>query len=752
MNQAKTMFIVMFASLLVFAHSSAQAQAKFMSKANGAWESASTWTMLAGTDSDGIPDANDTVLVTGGFTVSLSGTSDACALLTIDAGSSVALTGSGNLTVNANPGTATINGTLILSGSGTLRKSGTGTRTLVVGSAGKVTISGSAPTPVFDVYSLSPTSTFEYTASANQTVQSGIVFGNLTLGGSGMKQVAPIPSDTTFRSEGTLTVATGVTFDVSTDILYIFFDGNVVIYGTLDASVGITVVVVNGAQWLNYGTYLSSVTPGFGHEPTTTFNGTVVGGSPQSQFFYDLVVNGSMTALSNFTIQRNVTISAGSTFNGGSGLTHSVGGSWTNNGTFNYGTSTILFNGTSNQNIGASTFGSVVMNDSAGFRLTGDVAIASGSTLTLSAGNIATGAFALRINSTDPGALVLGSNSITGTVTRAIAPAGTGTYNFFNANAFVIPGGTGNPSAITATVYPGINPPNLPSPTDTAISAKRYYAISAAGIGTGFLYTMRLPYAQSEVRGDESHYTMWKNDGSGWFNVLLSGPPDTVNNFVQQSGLTGFSNWMIAQDNGALPIQLASFSCTLDPGENGVLLSWVTVSEIRNYGFFVQRSATPTDGFVDLPESFKPGNGTTVNRNVYSWSDKNVPTGVYYYRLRQIDLDGAVHLTEAKEVNVAATTGVGDDKTPVAFALHQNYPNPFNPSTRIMFSVEDARYTTLKVYNVSGQEVASLFSGVAQPGTQYTVIFDGSNKPSGAYFCRLTNGDKTSLKRMILVK
>jgi hypothetical protein len=125
---------------------------------------------------------------------------------------------------------------------------------------------------------------------------------------------------------------------------------------------------------------------------------------------------------------------------------------------------------------------------------------------------------------------------------------------------------------------------------------------------------------------------------------------------------------------------------------------------------------------------------------------------VYYYRLRQIDLDGAVHLTEAKEVNVAATTGVGDDKTPVAFALHQNYPNPFNPSTRIMFSVEDARYTTLKVYNVSGQEVASLFSGVAQPGTQYTVIFDGSNKPSGAYFCRLTNGDKTSLKRMILVK
>ncbi len=751
MNQAKTMFVVMFASLLVFAHSSAQAQAKFMSKANGAWESASTWTMLAGSDSDGIPDANDTVLVTGGFTVSLSGTSDACALLTIDAGSTVALTGSGNLTVNANPGTATINGTLILSGSGTLRKSGTGTRTLVVGSAGKVTISGSAPTPVFDVYSLSPTSTFEYTASANQTVQSGIVFGNLTLGGSGTKQVAPIPTDTTFRSEGTLTVATGVTFDVSTDILYIFFDGNVVIYGTLDASVGITVVVVNGAQWLNYGTYLSSVTPGFGHEPTTTFNGTVVGGSPQSQFFYDLVVNGSMTALSNFTIQRNVTISAGSTFNGGSGLTHSVGGSWTNNGTFNYGTSTILFNGTSNQNIGASTFGSVVMNDSAGFRLTGDVAIASGSTLTLSAGNIATGAFALRINSTDPGALVLGSNSITGTVTRAIAPAGTGTYNFFNANAFVIPGGTGNPSAITATVYPGINPPNLPSPTDTAISAKRYYAISAAGIGTGFLYTMRLPYAQSEVRGDESHYTMWKNDGSGWFNVLLSGPPDTVNNFVQQSGLTGFSNWMIAQDNGALPIQLASFSCTLDPGENGVLLSWVTVSEIRNYGFFVQRSATPTDGFVDLPESFKPGNGTTVNRNVYSWSDKNVPTGVYYYRLRQIDLDGAVHLTEAKEVNVAATTGVGDDKTPVAFALHQNYPNPFNPSTTIRYGLPQRSTVSLTVFNALGQRVRQLVNEEQEAG-YHEVKFDGTGLASGVYFYRLRAGGFVETKKFLFLQ
>jgi len=87
--------------------------------------------------------------------------------------------------------------------------------------------------------------------------------------------------------------------------------------GRSDASVGITVVVVNGAQWLNYVHIFPALTPGFGPEPTTTFNGTVVGGSPQSQFFYDLVVNGSMTALSNFTIQRNVTISAGSTFNGG---------------------------------------------------------------------------------------------------------------------------------------------------------------------------------------------------------------------------------------------------------------------------------------------------------------------------------------------------------------------------------------------------------------------------------------------------
>jgi hypothetical protein len=89
---------------------------------------------------------------------------------------------------------------------------------------------------------------------------------------------------------------------------------------------------------------------------------------------------------------------------------------------------------------------------------------------------------------------------------------------------------------------------------------------------------------------------------------------------------------------------------------------------------------------------------------------------------------------------------------PVSFSLAQNYPNPFNPTTRIGFTVEKPGYATLKVYDILGDEIATLYAGTAQPGIQYTVSFDGSAVANGAYFYRLVSGDKTSLKKMLLVK
>jgi photosystem II stability/assembly factor-like uncharacterized protein len=88
---------------------------------------------------------------------------------------------------------------------------------------------------------------------------------------------------------------------------------------------------------------------------------------------------------------------------------------------------------------------------------------------------------------------------------------------------------------------------------------------------------------------------------------------------------------------------------------------------------------------------------------------------------------------------------------PSRFTLSQNYPNPFNPTTSILYTVSSREYTTLTVYNVLGQKVATLVDEEKAPGS-YTATFDGSKLPSGIYLYRLQAGNFTQTKKMVLVK
>jgi hypothetical protein len=90
-------------------------------------------------------------------------------------------------------------------------------------------------------------------------------------------------------------------------------------------------------------------------------------------------------------------------------------------------------------------------------------------------------------------------------------------------------------------------------------------------------------------------------------------------------------------------------------------------------------------------------------------------------------------------------------KIPKNFELEQNYPNPFNPITQIEYSVPENSYLTLKVYNILGQGVATLFEGTRQPG-KYTAVFDGSLLASGVYLCRMSANGYTDVRRLVLLK
>jgi hypothetical protein len=92
-----------------------------------------------------------------------------------------------------------------------------------------------------------------------------------------------------------------------------------------------------------------------------------------------------------------------------------------------------------------------------------------------------------------------------------------------------------------------------------------------------------------------------------------------------------------------------------------------------------------------------------------------------------------------------------EDLVPMVYELGQNYPNPFNPSTTIRFSIPEAGLVTLKVYNLLGQEVATLLNNEQASGV-YEATFDASKLSSGIYFYTLEAKNFTSTKKMVLLK
>lgn len=113
------------------------------------------------------------------------------------------------------------------------------------------------------------------------------------------------------------------------------------------------------------------------------------------------------------------------------------------------------------------------------------------------------------------------------------------------------------------------------------------------------------------------------------------------------------------------------------------------------------------------------------------------------------------HLYLYHLLQVAATSGIsgmaGDNNTPDNFQLSQNFPNPFNPVTTIHYEIQNPCKVQLKIYDVLGREIKTIVNIYQNPG-KYSVTFNGDNLPSGIYLYQLNTGDKSSIKKMMLLK
>jgi hypothetical protein len=198
--------------------------------------------------------------------------------------------------------------------------------------------------------------------------------------------------------------------------------------------------------------------------------------------------------------------------------------------------------------------------------------------------------------------------------------------------------------------------------------------------------------------------------------------------------------------SGTLPVELLYF--VGEAFEDSIQLRWATATEINNYGFEVQRTQTFTDwlllGFVE-------GHGTSNSNKYYSFPDTLIlPDQIYFYRLKQIDNDGAFKYTDTIQIN--SLTNIEEEiQFFHSFSLDQNYPNPFNPLTRINFSIPNYGKVKLILYDIAGNEVITLIDQELSSG-YHSVNFNAANLSSGIYLYRLTMNNFSASRKLLLLK
>ena len=239
-----------------------------------------------------------------------------------------------------------------------------------------------------------------------------------------------------------------------------------------------------------------------------------------------------------------------------------------------------------------------------------------------------------------------------------------------------------------------------------------------------------------------------ENSGIAWRKSPSVSPTQITD--ITHSDITSLGNFV---DPGTypLPVELSSFIASVNI--NNVNLNWKTATEVNNNGFEVQRAVVRGQGSeIGSQKSeagsqwekigFMSGHGNSNSPKEYSFIDKNLTGGTnFVYRLKQIDNDGQYQYSKEVEVKVV----------PKDINLLQNYPNPFNPVTEIKFTLPEAARVTLRVYNIIGQEVASLVNGIEEAGF-HSIRFEGSDLPSGTYIYRLQTGGFVQTKKMLLLK
>lgn len=214
-------------------------------------------------------------------------------------------------------------------------------------------------------------------------------------------------------------------------------------------------------------------------------------------------------------------------------------------------------------------------------------------------------------------------------------------------------------------------------------------------------------------------------------NICVVGDAGTI--FLSNDGgNTWFGPNGLMYENNIYDVVFFNETTGVATGENGLILR------------------TEDGGYSWQPSEIAPG-AETFDFHAVSFYDANIGISVGNEGKEIYTVDGGITWTDQAPNLIAIFTGSKQKR----ISLMQNYPNPFNPSTVINYELPYNANVSVKVYDIAGKEVASLFTGYQTEGT-HSVQFNASNLSSGVYFYRLNvvNGSNsvTKVNKMILTK
>jgi hypothetical protein len=205
------------------------------------------------------------------------------------------------------------------------------------------------------------------------------------------------------------------------------------------------------------------------------------------------------------------------------------------------------------------------------------------------------------------------------------------------------------------------------------------------------------------------------------------------------SGLTTFSDYVIAKTTSAvsLPISLVDFTAT--PAKNSVLLSWATNMEVNNDFFTLEKSK---DGNKFTALTSVKGAGNSTSTKTYRYTDDDVTEGILYYRLSQTDFDGTTVKHKVVMVNM------GNVYFDNAISVESIYPNPFNDRFTVLINSTISTQVEVTLTDMNGKVIQNESLGIEKGRNNY--VYKGKeNLPEGIYFINITASGKAITRKIV---